>query len=103
MTRKALISGMISGLLLSLGLLYPTFVFYVYRINPLWFDADIRLAAITPGLLLSGLVAFFAVSGGGHLARHPRGCHLVVGRRQGRSIERPGRRDDGLLDRRRAD
>ena len=60
MTRKALISGMISGLLLSLGLLYPTFVFYVYRINPLWFDADIRLAAITPGLLMSGLVAFFA-------------------------------------------
>jgi hypothetical protein len=60
MTRKALISGIISGLLLSLGLLYPAFVAYVYRMNPLWFDADLRPASITPGLLMSGLVALFA-------------------------------------------
>ncbi|CAG0927466.1 hypothetical protein TFLX_00481 [Thermoflexales bacterium] len=60
MTRKAIISGMISGLLLSLGLLYPTIVFFVYRINPLWFAVDIRPAATAPGLLMSGIVAFFA-------------------------------------------
>jgi uncharacterized membrane protein YraQ (UPF0718 family) len=59
-TRKALVAGLISGLLLSLGLLYPAFVFFVYRIEPLWFDADIRPATIAPGLLMSGLVAFFA-------------------------------------------
>jgi hypothetical protein len=61
MTRKALTSGLITGLLLSLGLLYPAFVFFVYRINPLWFDADIRMAAITPGLTISALLSFFAL------------------------------------------
>jgi hypothetical protein len=60
-TRKAIISGLVSGLLLSLGLLYPTFVFFVYRINPVWFDADIRPAAMAPGLMISGLMAFFAL------------------------------------------
>jgi hypothetical protein len=59
-TRKALVSGMISGLLLSLGLLYPIFVRYVYSVNPLWFEADLRPASITPGLFMSGLVVFFA-------------------------------------------
>ncbi len=51
---------MISGLLISLGLLYPAFVVYVYRVNPAWFDADLRLASITPGLLMSSLVVLFA-------------------------------------------
>ena len=60
MTRKALVSGMISGLLLSLGLLYPVFYVFVYGMNPLWFEADMRPAATMPGLLMSGIVAFFA-------------------------------------------
>jgi hypothetical protein len=60
MTRKAILSGIISGLLLSLGLMYPTFVLYVFRINPLWFDADVRTTATAPGLLISGVLAFIA-------------------------------------------
>ena len=61
MTRKAIFSGVISGLLLSLGLVYPTFVFFVYRMNPLWFDADVRPAATLSGLLISGIMAVFAL------------------------------------------
>ena len=37
-----------------------------------------RPATIMPGLLMSGLVALFALSGRGHPARHPRGCYFVV-------------------------
>ena len=62
MTRKALIAGLTTGLLLSLGLLYPTFYFFVSRINPLWFDADVRLAAAAPGLVLSAVVALAALA-----------------------------------------
>ena len=67
MTRKALVYGMISGLLLSLGMLYPVFIRFVYGFNPSWFDADIRPAATTPGLILSGLVVLFAFIGMGVL------------------------------------
>ena len=55
MTRKALISGMIAGLLLSVGLLYPIFVQYVF-VSPQWFGVDTRTAATMPGMLLSGML-----------------------------------------------
>jgi hypothetical protein len=54
-TRKALVSGMISGLLLSLGLLYPIFMQFVF-VSPQWFGADTRPAAMMPGMLLSGML-----------------------------------------------
>ncbi|GEM_PF-880777 len=61
MTRKSLIYGLITGLLFSLGVLYPTFVLFVYRVNPLWFDGDTRLEATAPKLILSGALALFAL------------------------------------------
>ncbi len=60
MTRKALIAGLTIGLLLSLGLLYPAFYFFIYRSNPLWFDADVRLSAVTPPFVLSAVLVLGA-------------------------------------------
>ena len=67
MTRKSIIYGLITGLLFSLGVLYPAFVLFVYPINPVWFDADLRPEAIAPLLLLSGALALFALLGVGIL------------------------------------
>lgn len=61
MTRKSLISGVISGLLLSLALLYPAFVRFVYDKYPVYFDFDTRPAATGPLWLLSLVLAGVAL------------------------------------------
>jgi uncharacterized membrane protein len=66
-TRKAIVSGMISGLLISAGLLYPVFVRFVFNVGPRWFDADTRPTLIMPGMLISGLVVLLAFLGMGIL------------------------------------
>jgi len=67
MTRKSITYGLITGLLFSLGVLYPAFVLFVYQINPLWFDAETRPEATAPKLVLSGAIALFALLGAGIL------------------------------------
>lgn len=67
MTRKAIVSGLISGLLISAGLLYPVFVRFVFNVGPRWFDADTRPTIIMPGMLISGLVVLLAFLGMGIL------------------------------------
>ena len=67
MTRKSIISGLLTGLLLCLGLLYPAFVDRVYAINELWFDVDLSRNTLLPRLLLSGMLALFALIGVGVL------------------------------------
>jgi hypothetical protein len=69
---------MISGLLLSLGLLYPIFMQFVF-VSPQWFGADTRPAAMMPGMLLSGMLTLLGFLTMGILP-----------------VERPRGGDDGL-------
>jgi hypothetical protein len=67
MTRKSIHYGLLTGLLFSLGVLYPAFVLFVYQINPVWFGAEARPEATAPKLVLSGALALFALLGVGIL------------------------------------
>ncbi|MBI5567021.1 MAG: hypothetical protein HY870_19135 [Chloroflexi bacterium] len=61
MIKQSLVAGLITGLLTSLGLIYPTLVLVVFRENPAGFGAtDInRTSAVS--LVLSGVVLIVAV------------------------------------------
>jgi hypothetical protein len=61
MMRKSIVYGLITGLLFSLGVLYPAFVLFIYQSNPLWFNADLRPQTTAPLLLLSSAMALFAL------------------------------------------
>ena len=50
-----------SGLLLSLGLVYPVFVLLVFRPHPQWFQVDVPNAAVEPGLILPAALVVAAL------------------------------------------
>ena len=67
MTRKSIIYGLMTGLLFSIGVLYPVFVTYLYPLNERWFFVDLDPEAAAPLLFLSGALVLFALLGVGIL------------------------------------
>ncbi len=61
MIKQSLVSGLITGLLTSLGLLYPTLVLVVFRENPAAFGATGLERTSAVNLVLSGVVLLVAV------------------------------------------
>ncbi len=61
MIKQSLVAGLITGLLTSLGLIYPTLVLVVFRANPVGFGATDLNRTSAVSLVLSGVVLIVAV------------------------------------------
>ena len=60
MIKQSLVAGLITGLLTSLGLIYPTLVLVVFRENPAAFGASDVNRTSAVSLVLSGVVLLVA-------------------------------------------
>ncbi|HEY4720970.1 MAG TPA: hypothetical protein VII92_03935, partial [Anaerolineae bacterium] len=61
MIKQSLIIGLMAGLLLSLGLIYPTFVLFVWPGRPEWFGVAATNSAQSSGLMASTVISTLAV------------------------------------------
>ena len=61
MIRHALITGLMAGLLLSLGLLYPAFALLVWPAHPAWFNVGASSSVQSSSLMASTVISTLAV------------------------------------------